>query len=273
MHFTDIPTICNLGEILTLMEICSSFLRQKIVNTIGERACGTVVSAVYGLNRFRFQTIIRTRPALVVILNVFTRVLRGLGLPMLLWSKGNDAMVLKRYASRIEEDRYWKQAERAQKVLNYSDSKNSGLSERKPGWIRCNARQERPIIYYTPRLLPLYREVDEDSKAVTFNDATASAEAIVRWHWLVFYDRVRIFRDNLGSSSNFNQRIHPTILDASALASRFDMQDSREISRMSNDLTRADFVDTINTHEKCQLCQRHRHKERWIRWLDRKALL
>ncbi|KAI5119612.1 hypothetical protein M0805_007876 [Coniferiporia weirii] len=112
------------------------------------------------------------------------------------------------YQSPEEEAEYWEQAERAQKQLSDSDSR---LHNVLPSEV-WTPRRERLIPYYTPRLLPEYRENRGEGAGKRGGHMEIPAKLFVKWHWLVFPNRA-----------------HPTILQASQLMQKFSHRDLHEI--------------------------------------------
>ncbi|KAF8972091.1 hypothetical protein BDZ97DRAFT_1783119 [Flammula alnicola] len=86
------------------------------------------------------------------------------------------------YKSTAEEDRYWKEAAEGQRELQRSDARYVGTKVRKPN---TPVPQMPPtVMYYTPALLPEYRDSRRRKKAI--KAYSISAKDYCKWHWMVF---------------------------------------------------------------------------------------
>lgn len=86
----------------------------------------------------------------------------------------------RRYGSLEEEAIYWREAERLQHIFAPWDARAGTSIESLEGG--------RQIVYYTPRLPPVYREKRNQSKeAFQYH---LPAREFLRWHWSVFPEMV-----------------------------------------------------------------------------------
>jgi hypothetical protein len=103
------------------------------------------------------------------------------------------------YASEEEEQKYWKDAERYRKCLDTSDARV--LQRRRTG------EREIPLVpYYTPALLPVYRDRRRPRKR---NDYFLSAKDFRKWHRMVFRHSVR---SNFWPNTELIDRAHSASL-------------------------------------------------------------
>lgn len=90
------------------------------------------------------------------------------------------------YASASDEDKYWRDAESAARTL--ASSSTFAATPRAGRSGKSSAHDERPITYYAPKLLPLYRE--KRVKDPIASQYTISPKTFVKWHRMTFPDRV-----------------------------------------------------------------------------------
>ena len=101
-----------------------------------------------------------------------------------------------RYRSPEEEEMYWRQAEIGLKELAHSDARYTKTMNvgRQSG--PDNMRNESQILYYTPRLLPQYRE--KKSRDLEGQEIRIPATTFLKWFRLTFPEKVRhasVYRD------------------------------------------------------------------------------
>ena len=87
------------------------------------------------------------------------------------------------FKTRDQEDAYWRDAEAGLRELSSSDARFAKGS-RTEGW---NSQNEKQLLYYTPRLLPQYRDKRRRDYDLDFHLPT---KAVMEWHHLVFPGRV-----------------------------------------------------------------------------------
>lgn len=107
-----------------------------------------------------------------------------------------------KYSSTEAEDAYWARSERIQRQLSYSDANarifQPSRANGKSSPYDWTKRNERRISYYKPRLLPQYRDQKrKERKTTIIREADdplhiIPPSAFVKWHWLVFPERVCI---------------------------------------------------------------------------------
>ncbi|OCB88346.1 hypothetical protein A7U60_g4548 [Sanghuangporus baumii] len=88
------------------------------------------------------------------------------------------------YQTQDQAHDYWESAERGQRELSFSDARYSKCS-----FSESRNTRERQILYYMPRLLPEYR-YKRSMKDDLDTDFSIPTKAFMKWHWLVFPDRV-----------------------------------------------------------------------------------
>ncbi|KAI0687293.1 hypothetical protein C8Q76DRAFT_300820 [Earliella scabrosa] len=154
----------------------------------------------------------------------------GLGL-------GLDPSRYARYPSQEEEDAYWRASERMRQSLRASDA----------GAVRDQLEDGLPLVrYYTPRLLPTYREDDdEDAEA---KEVYVSPKAFCKWHRMVFPGPM-----------------HPTTKEAQEQIKYYSSRDRREILRISRLLSDEEVRNRRRTPWT------PRYAKMWKDWLDTKG--
>lgn len=118
---------------------------------------------------------------------------KGSTLWCLIWSSYSPSYSspYAKFETPEQEGRYWRSTEVAQRELSSSDARFSNPDSTQV-W---NTRNEKPILYYTPRLLPEYRDkhLESSNDAGWSNKTTIPVKAFMKWHRLVFPDRVSYF--------------------------------------------------------------------------------
>ncbi|RPD52857.1 hypothetical protein L227DRAFT_427762 [Lentinus tigrinus ALCF2SS1-6] len=138
------------------------------------------------------------------------------------------------YRSAEEEDEYWRSSAKLQKALRASDA-NAGRDD-----------DDVPLVrYYTPKLLPTYREeVEDDPEA---REVYLAPKAFCKWHRMVFPGPM-----------------HPTLKEAQEQIKYYSSRDRKEILRISR-IVSDDQV----------LCRKApwtpRFAKMWKDWLTRKG--
>ena len=89
------------------------------------------------------------------------------------------------YGTVEEEGRYWKKSERLHAQLLRSD----GWYTNTVAMANGQRHHEKPIVYFTPQLPPLSQKMRTERSSM--ENSWISAKVILKWHWLVFPDRVR----------------------------------------------------------------------------------
>jgi hypothetical protein len=86
------------------------------------------------------------------------------------------------YKSSEEEEKYWEEAARSHRILQQSDARYAGAEVRK----RQDLTSYVPplVMYYTPALLPEYRDAPRKKKEV--KRYYISSKNYCKWHWMVF---------------------------------------------------------------------------------------
>lgn len=90
------------------------------------------------------------------------------------------------YETIEDEAKYWESAERLQAQLFPYDARCTRAAAK--AQKTAQSSQTRQILYYTPRLPPAYRETRETERDL--EGSWISAKTVMKWHWLVFPDRV-----------------------------------------------------------------------------------
>ena len=89
-----------------------------------------------------------------------------------------------KYASEAEEEKYWKEAESGQRVMRQSDARYAGIKVRRPGPANTDPYVPPLVMYYTPALLPEYRDAPRRKRQI--KQYHISAKNYCKWHWMVF---------------------------------------------------------------------------------------
>ncbi|TBU37999.1 hypothetical protein BD309DRAFT_994742 [Dichomitus squalens] len=106
-----------------------------------------------------------------------------------------------RSATQEEEEEYWKASQR--------------LGQASQSWDGCGVAKNIPVVrYFTPKLLPIYREKEEDDPEAT--EVYLHPKAYCKWHRMVFPGPM-----------------HPTIREAPEQIKYYSSRDRREIHRIS----------------------------------------
>jgi len=154
------------------------------------------------------------------------------------------------YSTQEEENNYWNRAERDAKQLEASNAKAEDGLETSKG--------DKPILYYTPRLLPRYREVEQDGGA---DEYMIPAESFVGWH-----------------KHLFPNKIHPTVTQASTLMKYFSRRDLKEVYRISRSKpgsgcsSDSDTWSSFDGHyAEWRTGRKNKYRKRWSRYLEEKS--
>ncbi|EGO04217.1 hypothetical protein SERLA73DRAFT_67928 [Serpula lacrymans var. lacrymans S7.3] len=156
------------------------------------------------------------------------------------------------YATREDEDRYWRSAARSRRRLAASDAHlggNTPTVKRGEGGNDASTLTSTPVplvAYYTPRLLPSYRDTEgeTDLEAEPFH---IPARTFCKWHRMVFPGPH-----------------HPTLSEAPELMKRFSHRDLQEIQRISHLQADSDVFQR-------RLPWTPRYRTVWNNWLDSKG--
>ncbi|KAH7930346.1 hypothetical protein BV22DRAFT_74430 [Leucogyrophana mollusca] len=142
------------------------------------------------------------------------------------------------YATPEDEARYWRAAVRHRRLIDASDARTA---VGKPSTLT-----PIPLVtYYTPRLLPTYRNSSDATSGEL--DFRISARTFCKWHRMVFR----------GS-------LHPTLAQAASALKYYSRQDLREIQRIARLLPDA---QVFTPHFRWT----YRYKRMWKNWLARKG--
>ncbi|KAI6004314.1 hypothetical protein EDD15DRAFT_2385311 [Pisolithus albus] len=120
------------------------------------------------------------------------------------------------YRTPHEEARYWRLAERHRRRLYSGGTQVQAKLEL--GFKNTRSHVSAQLVeYYTPRLLPVYREMGRSGNSQEADAAfTISPKTYCKWHRMVFPDRP-----------------HPTLIQAARQIKQHSPRDLREILRIS----------------------------------------
>ncbi|KAI6122889.1 hypothetical protein EDD16DRAFT_1569407 [Pisolithus croceorrhizus] len=119
------------------------------------------------------------------------------------------------YRTAHEEARYWRLAERYRRRLYSGGTQVQAKIEL--GLRNTRSRVSAQLVeYYTPRLLPVYRETRSENSQEADTTFTISPKTYCKWHRMVFPDCP-----------------HPTLTQAARRIKRHSPRDLREILRIS----------------------------------------
>ncbi|KAG6328940.1 hypothetical protein ID866_10149 [Astraeus odoratus] len=140
---------------------------------------------------------------------------------------------------------YWRIAERYRRRL-YSGGSQVPVQTQ----VRCGEMHDLQLVeYYTPRLLPLYREKGVNGGYQGTNaDFTISAKTYCKWHRMVYPDRP-----------------HPTPAQAKRKMRHHSSQDLREMFRISRLLSDERVFRVVKKNST-------KYKEMWEAYLDRRSM-
>jgi len=137
-----------------------------------------------------------------------------------------------------EVDRYWVESDLYGRRLRSSDARHCG-------WKIHDVPPSSLVMYYVPRLLPLYR-----SPTITDIDAVPyrlSARHFCKWHHMVF-----------------RGPLHPTIIQAQRLMKNYSNRDLQEMYRISRLLSDEEVFGGAAKRTTW-------YKDMWTRWLNTKG--
>jgi hypothetical protein len=86
------------------------------------------------------------------------------------------------YKNNEEEEKYWEEAARTQRVLQQSDARHAGAEVRNRQALTSYVPPL--VMYYTPALLPEYRDAPRKKKEA--KRYHISGKNYCKWHWMVF---------------------------------------------------------------------------------------
>ncbi|KAI0751745.1 hypothetical protein C8Q80DRAFT_1071808, partial [Daedaleopsis nitida] len=143
----------------------------------------------------------------------------------------------RRFRNTEEEEEYWQASERMWRTLRASDARAEVEDEKRVPVVR----------YYTPKLLPAYREEGvEDAEA---REVGLSPKAFCKWHRMVFPGPA-----------------HPTTNEAREQIRFYSSRDRREILRISRMLG-----DREVFQNRGKTAWTPRYAKIWKDWLDTKG--
>ena len=100
----------------------------------------------------------------------------------------SDSSLYRHYRTAEEEAEYWRSAARLRRALGASDANSASLRK------RCTQEDEDEddeaknnvplVMYYTPKLLPIYREEKEEDPEA--KEVHVAPKAYCKWHRMVF---------------------------------------------------------------------------------------
>ncbi|KAL4075547.1 hypothetical protein J3A83DRAFT_4089752 [Scleroderma citrinum] len=150
------------------------------------------------------------------------------------------------YPTPHSEARYWRDATRYRRRL-YSGG--AQMQEMRGG--TCPRASVQLVEYYTPRLLPLYREQKTDeSRQIVDDNFTISPKTYCKWHRMVI-----------------PYRPHLTLAQSSKQIKRHSPQDLREILRISRLLSNEQVVRLAKRGKYST-----KYREIWESYLNRKGM-
>ncbi|KAF8189671.1 hypothetical protein BJ912DRAFT_360856 [Pholiota molesta] len=154
------------------------------------------------------------------------------------------------YKNSEEEEKYWEEAAKSQRILQQSDARYAGAEVRK----RQDLTSYVPplVMYYTPALLPEYRDAPRKKKEV--KRYYISGKNYCKWHWMVF------------SGDD-----HPTIAEANKLRNLHSASELRMIDHIARMLP-DDKVFSGKAHRARPWTPKY--EAIWLAWFhsaDRKA--
>ncbi|KAH7903244.1 hypothetical protein BJ138DRAFT_1168400 [Hygrophoropsis aurantiaca] len=150
----------------------------------------------------------------------------------------NQCSLYATYTTTRDEARYWRTSARHRRLIDASDARTATNSS--------STLTSIPLVtYYTPRLLPSYRDCTA-SVSDTF-EFRISARIFCKWHRMVF-----------------RGPLHPTLTQAASLMKYHSPRDLREIHRIAHLLPDAEVFNPLYKRT-------NRYKRMWKDWLERKG--
>ncbi|CDO70309.1 hypothetical protein BN946_scf184370.g10 [Trametes cinnabarina] len=157
-----------------------------------------------------------------------------------------------KYRSAEDEEEYWRSAERTRRAYEAS---NANVIPAEVPLVR----------YYTPKLLPLYRE--RAPKEPETREYSLSPRAYCKWHRMVFRGPVRSNATAVEAHSltgRTSMQLHPTYEEAAQQIRLYSSRDRREMRRISGLATDEEVFGGKRAWTM-------RYAAMWRAWLDTKG--
>ncbi|KIJ59429.1 hypothetical protein HYDPIDRAFT_100710 [Hydnomerulius pinastri MD-312] len=224
-----------------------------LANTLGKALAKSKSGSVPGLGAF-FNALARAFNRTCLRVRIHVRV------PARWWRVFNSGHGQPRdcdsYPTPRAEARYWRVAGRYRRRL-YSGDTITAVANSSSSRAAGSHGDSIPLVtYYTPRLLPLYREHQNGKRRSTELEADAgecwiTPKTFCKWHRMVFQ----------GSR-------HPTLAQASERMKYHSNQDLREIQRIARLLP---DEQVFRSRGKGKAKWSIKYKNMWKSWLERKG--